>query len=499
MGLALLLRTKVPGKNVFKVLLMLPWVVPIVVSSTAWNWLVATPTSPIPALAARLGFGELYFLADPTLAAITVCIFKVWVSFPFMMLMTSAALASVDTTVYEAAGMDGANRWQQFTQITLPLISRSTYISWILMTIFCVNDFPTIYLLTGGGPVDATTSLVVLAYRTVFQDLPDRPRRGDRLHHDLRPRDHLHGALPTDQEGGHQNEPQPTRSPPRPSPPPPSTRISRRPVNPGARTVVAVRRPRGDQPRGAGAGVRHRAVGDPTELDQQHHQPLTLENFTYVFANTDVLLWLSNSLGVTLATVAVSIVVAAPAGYVLSRGRSKAVSGYSLLLFVIQSLPVITAIIPLFMLFARIGLVDNLIGLVIVYVGSDHVGSHLDDGRLLRLHPPSRSRRRPGSTAAPCSAASSESSCATPCPASCRPRSSPSCSPGTTTSSRSCSSAPATLHPADRPADVLPAERDRLGLGDGRAVVMLLPPAIVFAALNKYFSVGGIGGSLAGR
>ena len=57
---------------------------------------------------ATLGFGEPLFLADPTLAAITVCIFKVWVSFPFMMLMTSAALASVDGTVYEAANMDGA-------------------------------------------------------------------------------------------------------------------------------------------------------------------------------------------------------------------------------------------------------------------------------------------------------------------------------------------------------------------------------------------------------
>ena len=175
LGLALLLRAKVPGNTVFKVLLMLPWVVPIVVSSTAWNWLVATPDSLLPTLAATLGFGEIYFLADPTWAAITVCIFKVWVSFPFMMLMSSAALAAVDHTVYEAAGIDGASRWQQLTQITLPLISRSTYISWILMMIFCVNDFPTIYLLTGGGPVDATTSLVVLAYRTVFQDLQTGP------------------------------------------------------------------------------------------------------------------------------------------------------------------------------------------------------------------------------------------------------------------------------------------------------------------------------------
>jgi len=175
MGLALLLRSRIPGRNTFKVLLMLPWVVPIVVSSTAWNWLVGTPDSPLPTIAAKLGFGEVHFLADPTLAAITVCVFKVWVSFPFMMLMTSAALAAVDAGVYEAAGIDGAGRWQQFVHITLPLISRSTYISWILMTIFCVNDFPTIYLLTGGGPVDATSSLVVLAYRSVFQDLLTGP------------------------------------------------------------------------------------------------------------------------------------------------------------------------------------------------------------------------------------------------------------------------------------------------------------------------------------
>lgn len=175
LGLAMLLRMRTPGRSVFRVLLLLPWVVPVVVSSTSWNFLVGTPNSLAPTLARTLGFGEVYFLADPTLAAITVCVFKVWISFPFMMLMASAALSSVDGTVYEAAGMDGASRWQQFTRITLPLIARSTYISWILMAIFCVNDFPTIYLLTGGGPVDATTSLVVLAYRTVFQDMRTGP------------------------------------------------------------------------------------------------------------------------------------------------------------------------------------------------------------------------------------------------------------------------------------------------------------------------------------
>jgi multiple sugar transport system permease protein len=90
-------------------------VVPIVVSSTAWNWLVATPDSLIPCHLPRLGLGTPLFLADPTLASITVMVFKVWISFPFMMMMISAGLASVDTTVYEAASMDGATKWQQFT------------------------------------------------------------------------------------------------------------------------------------------------------------------------------------------------------------------------------------------------------------------------------------------------------------------------------------------------------------------------------------------------
>jgi multiple sugar transport system permease protein len=170
LSLAILLKTRIPGKGLFKVLLLLPWVVPVVVSATAWNWLVATPQSPLPILAASLGLGNVLFLANPVLAQVTVCIFKVWISFPFMMMMMSAALESVDNNVYEASRVDGASKWKTLTDITLPMISRSTYISWILMTIFCVNDFPTIFLLTGGGPVNATQSLVVLAYNTVFQN-----------------------------------------------------------------------------------------------------------------------------------------------------------------------------------------------------------------------------------------------------------------------------------------------------------------------------------------
>lgn len=96
----------------------------------------------------------------------------------------------------------------------------------------------------------------------------------------------------------------------------------------------------------------------------------TFENFTNIFSQTGVLTWLNNSLLVTFVTVMVSVVVAAPAGYVLSRGRNKLVSGFSLVLFIVQSLPVVTAVIPLFILFAQLGLVDNLLGIMIIYVGA---------------------------------------------------------------------------------------------------------------------------------
>lgn len=175
LSLALLLRTRIYAAGLLKVLLLLPWIVPVVVSATSWNWLVATRDSPVPQLLHLLGIDGVYLLADPTLAAVTVCVFKVWISFPFMLIMSSAALSTIDPVLYEAAAMDGATPWQRLRLITMPLIAKSTYISWILMMIFCVNDFPTIFLLTGGGPVGATNSLIVLAYRTVFQSYQTGP------------------------------------------------------------------------------------------------------------------------------------------------------------------------------------------------------------------------------------------------------------------------------------------------------------------------------------
>jgi multiple sugar transport system permease protein len=226
---------------------------------------------------------------------------------------------------------------------------------------------------------------------------------------------------------------------------------------------------------------------------------LTLQNLTQVFRDTDVLIWFRNSLAVTLATVLVSVVVASPAGYVLSRGRGRTVSGYSLLLFVVQSMPIITSVIPLFILFARFGLTDSLVGLCILYVGStisvttwmmaayiDTIPITIEEAAWVDGTGVWGSFRRiilPNSLPGILSAATFAFLVAW----------------------NDYLVALVFLRASDR--FTLPVgvetffQQHATDWGSVMAVsaIMLLPPAIVFGVLNKYFSVGGIGGSLAGR
>jgi multiple sugar transport system permease protein len=226
---------------------------------------------------------------------------------------------------------------------------------------------------------------------------------------------------------------------------------------------------------------------------------LTFENLSNVFSKTLAATWLKNSLITTLSTVVVSVAVAAPAGYVLSRGRSKAVSGYSLLLFVMQSLPIITSVVPLFILFAGMGLVDNLLGLTIIYVGSTMTVATWMMAAYFDSIPMSLEE---ASWIDGCSVF------------------------GSFTRVVLRNSLPGVLSTAIFAfllawndylvAIVFLRSNEIFTLPMGvqsffqqnatdwtsvmaLAVVMMLPPVIVFATLNKYFSVGGIGGSLAGR
>ncbi|MBI5162103.1 MAG: carbohydrate ABC transporter permease [Micrococcales bacterium] len=226
---------------------------------------------------------------------------------------------------------------------------------------------------------------------------------------------------------------------------------------------------------------------------------LTLENFTQVFTLTNVGAWLGNSLTVTLVTVLVAVTVAAPAGYVLSRGRSRLISSYSLVLFIVQSLPVVTSVIPLFILFASIGLVDNLVGITIIYVGStmsvaiwmmaayfDSIPITLEEAAWMDGTSVFGSFTRivlrnslPGilSTAIFSFLLSWNDYLVA----------------AVFLRSDGNYTLPVGLE------TFFQQNQTNWGLVMAVAVIMMLPPVILFSVLNRYFSVGGIGGSLAGR
>jgi ABC-type sugar transport system permease subunit len=166
--LALLLNMPVWGRGFFRAALLIPWVIPPIVSIVSWRWML-DQSGLINSVLTALGLQPIYFLSSEFWARVSVIVVKIWVSFPFMLVTILAALQAISQDLYEAAALDGCGRWAAFRHITVPHLKMVTLISWILMTIYSVNDFPTIWLLTQGGPVNATEGLIVLAYKYAFQ------------------------------------------------------------------------------------------------------------------------------------------------------------------------------------------------------------------------------------------------------------------------------------------------------------------------------------------
>jgi multiple sugar transport system permease protein len=175
LALALLLEESMPWRGLFRVLFLLPWVIPAVVSLTSWQWIVGTNAGIADTITRSLGFGTVLFLGSPKVAVGTVMAIKIWGSYPFMYMMMSSGLTGVDHSLYEAASVDGASRLDRIWHITLPSIRGVSWLACLLMAIFSVNDFTTIWLLTGGGPLGATTNLIVYAYNFVFFEFERGP------------------------------------------------------------------------------------------------------------------------------------------------------------------------------------------------------------------------------------------------------------------------------------------------------------------------------------
>ncbi|MEV7866758.1 sugar ABC transporter permease [Streptomyces sp. NPDC088124] len=157
--------------GVWRSLLMIPWIIPGVVGATVWRWTLSTDYGILNRTLLDLGLiGEpVRWLSDPGIVLWAVALIQIWVTAPFVMLMVSAALATIPAERYEAARLDGAGGPAILRHIILPAIRPTTGICVLTLAIWALNSFTIIWVATSGGPAGASTILPILLYQA-FQN-----------------------------------------------------------------------------------------------------------------------------------------------------------------------------------------------------------------------------------------------------------------------------------------------------------------------------------------
>jgi multiple sugar transport system permease protein len=171
MLVALMLNRAFRGRGVFRALLLVPWVMPAVVTAVIWRWLYHSEFGVVNQVFGPLGLfpDKENWLGDPSTALWAVMVANIWRGFPFWMTMILAGLQAIDPQLYEAARVDGARGWQLFRFITLPNLRIVLTITSILSFVGNFNNFTLVYALTEGGPVDSTKILPIFIWETAFK------------------------------------------------------------------------------------------------------------------------------------------------------------------------------------------------------------------------------------------------------------------------------------------------------------------------------------------
>lgn len=174
MGLviALLLNKTFVGRGVARAVVLAPYLIPTVVAVLIWKYMFHDIVGVLNFLLMKVGVIDqpMLWLNSRGMAMLSVILVGAWKFFPFVVLGLLGILQSIPQEQYEAARIDGASEWQQFWRITLPNLMPVFLLTAMLRTIWTFHKFDIIYLLTGGGPMDATTTLPVLVYQKAFVD-----------------------------------------------------------------------------------------------------------------------------------------------------------------------------------------------------------------------------------------------------------------------------------------------------------------------------------------
>ena len=168
--LALLLRKTFRGSGFFKFILFSPWITPTVAVSIVWTWIFNPDSGLANAVLKFFHLPALQWINSSDTALLSVIVVTVWKSLGYAMIFILSALEIVPTELYEANGLDGANAWQRFRDVTLPCISPTTFFLLIVTMVNSLQAYDQIQILTQGGPSGSTRTLLYMYYQLGFEE-----------------------------------------------------------------------------------------------------------------------------------------------------------------------------------------------------------------------------------------------------------------------------------------------------------------------------------------
>ncbi len=173
LGLAVLLNQPIKGRNFFRTVAFFPYVASLVAVAAVWNMIFSPSMGPVNMILSALGVENLpRWAAGKETAMLTVILFSVWKNMGYYMVMYLAGLQGTNPELEEAAELDGANRWQVFWHITLPQLRPTTFLVVVTLTIASFKVYDQMYMITQGGPGNATITLVYYIYNVAFVNTP---------------------------------------------------------------------------------------------------------------------------------------------------------------------------------------------------------------------------------------------------------------------------------------------------------------------------------------
>ena len=151
-----------------RALFLIPWLLPLIVSASTWSWMFNSDSGVVNSALSWIGIGPVNWLTSPQWALTSVIIANVWIGIPFNLVVLYSGLQNIPTDVYEAASIDGAGAWNTFWRVTFPLLRPVSAITLLLGFVYTLKVFDIIWIMTRGGPGDASTTLAVWSYRLGF-------------------------------------------------------------------------------------------------------------------------------------------------------------------------------------------------------------------------------------------------------------------------------------------------------------------------------------------